>query len=83
MTPSGEVVAGTSTGAVDTWDESKGTITGDYRGSATIERYLDPADRRFNPKDNSDALADKFNPDTDSLEAAYRYRVLTTKQFAP
>ena len=27
---------------VTTWNESPGNITGEYRGSATIERYLDP-----------------------------------------
>jgi uncharacterized protein (TIGR02600 family) len=66
-----------------TWDENNGTITGDYRGSAVIERYLDPADRRFQPNDASVAAADRFNPDKDSLEAAYRFRIITTKQFAP
>lgn len=67
----------------DVWDETKSVILGDYRGSAVIERYLDPADRRFNPNDATNAAGEKFNPDTDSLEAAYRFRVLTTKQFAP
>jgi len=67
----------------DVWDETKSTILGDYRGSAVIERYLDPADRRFNPADPTTPASEKFNPDTDSLEAAYRFRVLTTKQFAP
>ena len=65
------------------WDESRDHIYGEYRGSAIIERYLDPADRRFDPTDGTVAAADKFNPDVDSLENAYRFRVLSTKQFAP
>ena len=69
--------------AINTWNDNTGTITGEYRGSSVIERYLDPSDRRFNPNGSGDGNTEKFNPDTDSLEAAYRFRVLTTKQFAP
>ena len=76
----------------DTWDENKDQITGEYRGSALIERYIDPADRRFNPNDSTTkAQGDQINPDHfgitgtatdhDILETAYKFRVLSTKQF--
>ena len=76
----------------DTWDEDKDQVTGEYRGSALIERYIDPSDRRFNPNDSTTkAQGDQLNPDHfgitgtatdhDILEAAYKFRVLSTKQF--
>ncbi len=49
-------------------------VTGEYRGSTTIERYVDPADER---------IGTDINPDTQSLEPLYRFRVVDTKRFAP
>ncbi len=81
----------------DTWDEDKDLVTGEYRGSALIERYLDPSDRRFNPNDPTTTKQQDLinpndyaglptshpanNPDADLLEAAYKFRVVSTKQF--
>ncbi|HRJ71162.1 MAG TPA: Verru_Chthon cassette protein A, partial [Terrimicrobiaceae bacterium] len=45
----------------------------EYRGSALLERYLDPEDPRFST----------VNPDTDCLNALYRFRVLERRQFVP
>jgi len=63
-----------------TWDDSKDQIVGEYRGSASIERYIDPADYHFNPN-----LATTFiNPDSsDAIESLYRFRTINTKLFAP
>jgi len=64
------------------WDETKDQVTGEYRGSALIERYIDPTDRRFNPQDVTTKLqGDVINPDADELEQAYKFRVVATKQF--
>ncbi|HRJ73587.1 MAG TPA: Verru_Chthon cassette protein A, partial [Terrimicrobiaceae bacterium] len=52
--------------------------TGEYRGSATLERYVDPADERI-----GSAAAGGVDPDTQSLEPLYRFRVIDTKRFAP
>ncbi len=52
--------------------------TGEYRGSVTIERYLDPNDSRL--PGGSEAAID---PDTQSLEPLYRFRIIDTKRFAP
>jgi hypothetical protein len=72
-----------------TWDESKDAVLGEYRGSATIERYIDPADRHFNPSDSlTQKNGDFVNPDNltsagNSLESLYRFRTMNTKKFSP
>ena len=52
-------------------------VTGEYRGSTTIERYIDPADARLGKGEG------QTNPDTHSLEPLYRFRVVENKRFAP
>lgn len=53
-------------------------VVGEYRGSSTIERYVDPADERI-----GSGASGGINPDTQSLEPLYRFRVVDTKRFAP
>jgi uncharacterized protein (TIGR02600 family) len=65
------------------WDEKKDRIIGEYRGSSTIERYIDPQDARFDPNNNGIDPKDKINVDKDSVEDAYRFRVISTKRFVP
>jgi uncharacterized protein (TIGR02600 family) len=57
--------------------EGKNIVTGEYRGSTMIERYIDPADGRIGTGNG------KTDPDTQSLEPLYRFRVIETKRFAP
>jgi uncharacterized protein (TIGR02600 family) len=52
-------------------------VTGEYRGSTMIERYIDPADARLGKGTG------QTNPDTHSLEPLYRFRVVENKRFAP
>ncbi len=59
------------------WDESRG-IMGEYRGSTTIERYLDP-----NAKNIPDYTQVNLNGTYDPIDRWYRWRVLSQKQFAP
>ena len=60
--------------AVDVFDEAKDQITGEYRGSTTIERFIDP---------NDPAIAN-YNPQTiGGLDPFYRYRIVNTKRFSP
>jgi uncharacterized protein (TIGR02600 family) len=66
-----------------TWSEGKDAILGEYRGSATIERYLDPADPRIGPNSQSYNGTQKTDPDTQSLESLYRFRTVITKKFSP
>ncbi|QIF02856.1 Verru_Chthon cassette protein A [Roseimicrobium sp. ORNL1] len=64
-----------STGPAE-WDEETDIIAAEQRGSATIERYLDPNDPSL-----PDFIA---NPDQDgSLDDYYRFRVIGRKTFAP
>jgi hypothetical protein len=61
------------------WREGVDEIVGEYRGSTTIERYIDPSDPRLITK-LSDA---NINAPDASLEDIYRFRVVKTKQFNP
>jgi uncharacterized protein (TIGR02600 family) len=73
----------------NTWQEGKDQVVGEYRGHYTIERYIDP-----NDPDIQTAFDESFfQPDvldangrvtkTGRLEPFYKYRVVSTKQFAP
>lgn len=55
------------------FDPRLDSVVGEYRGSATIERFIDP---------NDPALAN-YNPTTQKVDSFYRYRVVNTKLFAP
>ena len=52
-------------------------VTGEYRGSAVIERFLDPTDR-----DIPDYKNHRAENAAESLEEYYRYRVVNVRQFA-
>ena len=57
------------------WDESKDSVTGEYRGATTIERFIDPNDQAFQSEFKD--IATKQN----SLEPLYRFRIVNTKTF--
>jgi len=59
-----------------TWDEEKDTVTGDYQGATTLERYVAPGDS---------AIPDyASNPDaTPSLDSFYKWRMRANRPFAP
>ncbi|XHR31304.1 MAG: Verru_Chthon cassette protein A [Chthoniobacteraceae bacterium] len=55
------------------WDENKGGVTGERRGSITIERYVDPADA---------TLPDcATNLTGETMEGHYRFRVINQTRF--
>ena len=57
------------------WDETKDKVVGEYRGSTTIERYINP---------NETSIPDYAdNPGEGNLESYYKWRVLNNRQFAP
>jgi uncharacterized protein (TIGR02600 family) len=58
---------------VDEFDPKLDSVVGEYRGSSTIERFIDP---------NDEALKD-YNEQTQKVDTLYRYRVVNTKLFAP
>jgi uncharacterized protein (TIGR02600 family) len=70
-----------------TWEEGKDQMLSEYRGSAVIERYLNPQDRRFD-KGDPETVKMKDYIDVDSttgpsLEQAYKFRVINVKRFLP
>jgi hypothetical protein len=58
------------------WVENPQLITSEYRGSVTINRYIDPQDPNI-PDFMSGTLL-KY-----SLDNYYKYRVLETRRFLP
>ncbi|MDA0812927.1 MAG: Verru_Chthon cassette protein A, partial [Verrucomicrobia bacterium] len=61
----------------DTWVEGRDIVAAEYRGSAIIERHIDP---------NDPDIPDFADPDTDpsaSLDDYYSYRIVNSKRFAP
>lgn len=57
------------------WDETRDKVTGEFRGSQTIERFIDP---------NDPAIPDYTDPDvTTPISDFYKTRILQAKQFAP
>jgi hypothetical protein len=61
------------------WDETKGGVTGEYRGSTMIERYIDPTDEALPTFIGTGSVT----AGTISLEAYYKWRIISTHQFAP
>lgn len=57
------------------WDETKGAIMGEYRGSTTLERFIDPS---ASIPDYSSAAAS-----APILESFYKWRVVSNHQFVP
>ena len=65
-----------------TWNESVGTVLGEYRGSTTLERYIDPNESL------PDFAATPGSATLDGNAAAgtlsyYKWRVVENHQFAP
>ena len=54
-----------------TFDQTKDTVTSEYRGSFLIERFLDPNAANFTITDPNSTLG------------PYKFRVVNTKQFSP
>lgn len=63
-----------------TWREDRDSVLGQYRGSQTVERYIDPGD---NIPDYAAAVAGGSYPPSQPLGDYYKFRVLSTRQFAP
>lgn len=58
------------------WDDTKDAVVGDYRGSTTLERYIDP---------NNSSIPDYgANPDASpTLDSLYKWRLRAQRQFSP
>ena len=66
----------TSPPSWDTWEEGKDVVASEYRGSETVERYVDP---------NNTLMGDYADAGKPRLPISdfYKIRVLAAKQFAP
>ncbi len=64
------------------WQEGQDIVTGEYRGSSLIERYIDPNDPQLNASWDSDTMALNLAGTAD-LSRLYKFRVVSTKKFAP
>jgi len=64
------------------FDTSKrDSVTGEFRGSSTIERYVDPNDPAIQNIDFADVS--QFNSLDHDLSQYYRFRVIGSKKFTP
>ena len=55
------------------FDPARDTVVAEYRGSATIERFIDPNDPKLENYDENKERVDPY----------YRFRIVGTKHFAP
>lgn len=68
------------------WQEGTDLVTGEYRGSETIERYVDAngaVDANGNPLPNFAAPYSYTQTPPLTLAPFYKFRVVSTRQFAP
>jgi hypothetical protein len=63
------------------WNETAGAVLGQYRGSTSLERYLDPNDP--NIPDYADGTNPINNPNKLSIDHFYKWRVISSDAFAP
>lgn len=63
----------------DTWVPGRDVVAGEYRGSAVIERYIDPVD----PDIPDYATALQEGEEQPKLDQFYTYRILNEKRFTP
>ncbi len=63
------------------WDDDKDKVLSEYRGSSEIERYLDASDPTL--PDFAALMAANPSDNQLNLDKYYRYRVISTKRFAP
>jgi hypothetical protein len=65
-----------------TWNDATDQITGQYRGSTIIERYVDPNDSTL-PDFTTGTAAVTTTQKGIALDSYYKFRVISSKQFAP
>lgn len=69
------------TGDADVWVEGKDKVTGEYRGSTTIERYINPNDPTI--PDYAAILSLDAAATPNDIGQYYKWRTVNTRQFAP
>jgi len=69
-------------GNYQTWREGRDVVSGQLRGSQTIERYIDPNDAIPDYADPGVVSSSKFPP-AQPLGDFYKFRTISSRQFAP
>ena len=80
-----QAITKNSSGNAEHWkkfDEDRDRIVGEYRGSTTIERFLDPSDSALVDYKGTGTPYDATNERSESLDSYYRFRILNSKQFS-
>ena len=75
-----QVITKARSSAVDTMDPTKDAVLGEYRGSALVERYIDPTDSA-NPLPDYGAASNPLGEKP--LDYYYKFRTLESKRFSP
>ena len=74
-------VPGTGTSV---WVEGADIVAAEYRGSSLIERYIDPNNPALNSSWDTDTInLNLGGPNHADLSSLYKFRVVSTKKFAP
>ena len=71
-------------GPANEWDEARDTVSGEYRGSCLIERYIDPNDPTLpdfasTTDTNNNGTADN----QETIDRYYKFRIVQRRQFTP
>ena len=64
------------------WQEGTDVVTAEYRGSQTIERYINPSDANLSGT-SGDFAATTPTPDKNIIPSLYQFRTVSSTQFAP
>ncbi|RYD73062.1 MAG: Verru_Chthon cassette protein A [Verrucomicrobiaceae bacterium] len=62
----------------DKWVEGRDQVLSEYRGSTSLERYIDAADPEL-----PDFASSSLQAERDNLDRHYRFRIIATKAFNP
>jgi uncharacterized protein (TIGR02600 family) len=64
------------------WTETSGTVLGEYRGTTTLERYINPNDSNLSNSAND--FASNFGTSSAlNLDNFYKWRIVRNEQFGP
>jgi uncharacterized protein (TIGR02600 family) len=67
----------------NSWREGTDLVVGEYRGSQTVERYIDPNDSIPDYADPAIVGSSATFPPATPLSNYYKFRVVSTHQFSP
>jgi len=71
------------TSPADSFVAGRDQVTGEWRGSYTVERFIDPDDTRFVGTDTAGTNPNVIDPDFEALTPAYQWRTILSKRFQP